>query len=198
MDLYPYVAVGNLVNLDFLEDLFQNLNNMFKQILFTGLLIGMMSTANAQCDTSIISLNIDEFTGKGNWSNTQNIIISPDGQNGMGMILLMSDDKHKTLIWVTTSTKAGCIDEGNKIELVFKDETRMTLYSESKFNCKGKATCYFGGVFGKKTEMQKLATVPISMIRVHGSSTLHSETLSEETSQYFTNAFSCLVQQRDK
>lgn len=171
---------------------------MFKRTLFTAMFIGMMTLANAQCDSSIISLNIDQFTGKGNWSNTQDMIISPDGKEGMGMVLLMSDDKYKTIIWVTTSTKVGCVDKGDKVELVFTDSTRMTLYAESNFNCKGKATCYFGGIFGKKKEMEKLAKTPIEMIRVHGSTTLHSETLTPEFSQYFMNAFSCLVQQRDK
>lgn len=171
---------------------------MIKRFFFTALLIGTMGAVNAQCDTSVISLDVDEFTGKGNWSNTQNIVLSPDGVEGMGMYLIMSDDKHKTLIWVTNSTKAGCVDKGDKVELVFKDDTRMTLYSESSFNCKGKATCYFGGIFGKKTEMEKLASTPLRMIRVHGSTTLHSETFSEEMSQNFMNAFSCLVQQRNK
>lgn len=171
---------------------------MTKRILFIALLIGMMNTANAQCDSSIVTLTVDQFTGKSNWSNTQNMIISSDGKEGMGMILLMSDDKYKTIIWVTTSTRVGCVDKNDKIELVFTDSTRMTLYAESNFNCKGKATCYFGGIFGKKKEMEKLASTPIQMIRVHGSTTLHSETLTTEFSQYFMNVFSCLVQQRDK
>lgn len=198
MDLYPLEVVDILVNQGFQEDLLLILKKMTKYFLTAALFIGMMSTAFAQCDTSIISLDVDQFTGKANWSSAQNIVLSPDGVEGMGMYLIMSDDKHKTLIWVTTSTKAGCIDKGDKVELVFKDETRMTLYAENNFNCKGKATCYFGGIFGKKTEMQKLASTPISMIRVHGSTTLHSETFSEETAQYFMTAFSCLVQQRDK
>lgn len=159
--------------------------------------IGMMNAAQAQCD-SVTTYEVDKFSGKGTWSSKEPIIISEDGVNGMSMILLMADDKHETIIWVTTSTEVGCVDKGDKIELVFTDETRMTLYSDGSFNCKGKATLYFGSIFGKKTEMQKLASTPISMIRVHGSTSLHSETLKSETSNYFMNAFNCLVQQKGK
>lgn len=171
---------------------------MTKYFLIAALFIGMMSSAFAQCDTSIVNFATDEFTGKGNWSNTQNIIISPDGVNGMSMIVLLSSDKDQTLIWVTTSTKAGCIDKGDKVELVFVDDTRLTLYADNSFNCKGKATIYFGGIFGKKNELNKLKSTAIKMIRVHGSSTLHSETFTEDTSQYLLSVFSCLAEERNK
>lgn len=171
-------------------------NNMKK--LFTTLaFIGMMGAAHAQCD-SLLNYETDEFSGKKNWANKEKIILSDNGVNGMYMMLLMGDDNNKTLIWITTSTEVGCVDEGKKVELVFTDGERMALYSEGKFNCKGKATVYFGGVFGKKSEMKKLASTTIDMIRMSGTSTMHSEKFKPETAEYFRAAFSCLVDQMKK
>jgi hypothetical protein len=159
--------------------------------------IGMMNAAQAQCD-NLLSYEVDEFSGKGNWANKEQIILSDNGVDGMYMMLLMANDTRKTLIWITTSTEVGCVDKGKKVELVFTDGERMTLYSEGTFNCKGKATCYFGNIFGKKSEMQKLATTTIDMIRVQGSSTSHSEKLKPQTAEYFKSTFSCLVEEMKK
>lgn len=164
-----------------------------KKIFTTLAFIGMMNAAQAQCD-SVLTREVDEFSGKASWSNKDQIILSDNGTDGMHMMLLMPDDKHKTLIWVATSTEVGCVDKGKKVELVLTDETRMTLYSEGNFNCKGKATMYFGNIFGKRKEMSKLAETPIDMIRIHGSNTLHSEKFKPETAQYFMSVFKCLVE----
>lgn len=168
-----------------------------KKLLTTLLLTGMVWTAQAQCD-SVITYEVDQFSGKGSWSNKESIILSDNGVDGMGMMLLMSNDKNKSIIWVTTSTEVGCVDKGNKVEIVFTDSERMTLYSDGSFNCKGKATVYFGNIFGKKREMEKLSTTTIDMIRVHGSSTLHSEKFKPETAEYFRKAFNCLAQELKK
>lgn len=159
--------------------------------------IGMMNAAQAQCD-EVLNHEVDQFSGKGSWSNKEQIILSDNGTDGMYMMLIMPDDKHKTLIWIATSTEAGCVDKGKKVELVLTDGTRMTFYSEGNFNCKGKATMYFGGVFGKKSEMAKLASTTIDMIRIHGSSSLHDEKFKPETAEYFKNVFNCLVEQKEK
>ncbi len=166
-----------------------------KKTITTLALIGMMTAAHAQCDNHL-TYTTDEFTGKGSWTNKQDFLISPDGKNGMGTYLIMSDNKDKTLIWVIASTEVGCVDEGAKVELVFTDQTRMTLYGNGKFNCQGKATVYFGSVFGKKNEMTKIATTPIEMIRVHGSRSLHSEKFDTQMGIDFMNAFNCLVENR--
>ncbi len=55
----------------------------------------------------------------------------------------------------------SCIDEGSKINILFTDGTRLELVSEDDYNCKGKATAYFGDVFGKKTQLAELKTKKI-------------------------------------
>lgn len=164
-----------------------------KKLFMTVAFFGMMSAAQAQCD-SVIVRDVDEFNGTANWSNKENIIISKDGKNGMSMILVMPDrSTKKTLIWVTTSTEVGCVDEGGKVELVLRDGTRLALYSNNSFNCQGKTTVYFGGMFGRKSDLQKLATAPIDMIRVNGSRTLHDEKVPTDTGDYLMAVFSCLA-----
>lgn len=164
-----------------------------KKLFMTVAFFGMMSAAQAQCE-NVITKEVDEFDGTANWSNKETIIISKDGKHGMSMLLVMPErTTKKTLIWVTTSTEVGCVDEGGKVDLVLRDGTRMSLYSNNDFNCKGKTTIYFGSVFGRKKDMEKLATTPIDMIRINGARTLHDEKVSTETGDYIMNVFSCFA-----
>jgi hypothetical protein len=164
-----------------------------KLFILPFMVMGYLS--NAQCDKSIMLIT-DELGGTSNWSSTENIVFSEDGKTGMIHYLLLSVDK-KSLIWVNSTTEIGCIDEKTKIDILFTDDTRITLYSDGKFNCKGKATVYFGHVFGRRKEAADLSTKQIKMIRINAGNS-HTETVKEESALLFNEAFKCLLEKQNE
>lgn len=151
--------------------------------------------SHAQCD-KVVTLMTDEVSGVSNWTSTDNIVFSEDNKSGMIHYLLLSADM-KSLIWVNTSTEISCVDEKTKIDILFTDDTRISLYSDGKFNCKGKATVYFGHVFGRRNEAKELSTKQIKIIRINGS-TSHTETVNEQSATLFTEAFNCLLEKQNQ
>ena len=161
--------------------------------LFTALFVGITSLAYAQCDQYITQVN-DEVSGTYHWANSESIIFTENNKNGMVSLLILSSDK-KSIIWVNTSTEISCIEEKTKVEILFTDGTRMSLYSDGKFNCKGKFTTYFGSVFGKREEANILASKQMKTIRINGSN-YHTENVTERAALIFSESFKCLLEKQ--
>lgn len=164
----------------------------FKKTLLSVVLILWSIFVNAQCET-YIKYEEDKMTGVGTWNANDIIILSHDGgTNGIAISLLLSSDE-KTIICSNRTVGAGCIDDNAKIEILFTDDSRLTLYADNKFNCQGNATIYFGGVFGKKKYLPELSEKNIATIRIWGRSSYAQEDFTSEDQDNFKNTIKCLI-----
>ena len=146
---------------------------------------------NAQCE-KYISFEEDKMSGVGTWVANDVIVLSHDGGNeGIAITTILSSDL-KTIICSNKVVGAGCIDESAKIEILFTDKSRLTLYGDNKFNCQGKATLYFGGIFGKTKHLDDLIEKNIETIRIWGHSSYVQEDMTVENQENFKNTIKCL------
>lgn len=145
---------------------------------------------NIDCSNWIIKQE-DKVSGSSVLTMKNPIIVSQDGgENGLIIRLVFSSN---TIILNIIANGAGrCIDKNAKINILFKDGSRMELLNESDFNCKGSATIYFGGIFGKKNKLIDFKNKNIETIRVWTSDSYVQETLDEEQSMNFRSALNCL------
>jgi len=145
---------------------------------------------NGNCDEYTMT-TVDKVTGKSSVSSKGTIIVSKDGgKKGFGIIVLKSG---KSVILSIQAVGAGsCIDDDNKMNILFRDGTRLELRNDGKFNCKGNYTQYFGGSFGKKKQLEMLKTKEVEIMRVWTSKSYVEETFTEEQSDELMNTIRCL------
>ena len=138
-----------------------------------------------------IKEEVDRMTGKVNIGARETLVISDDGVNGFGIYPLKAG---KAIILSITAVGAGsCIDKGDKINVLFRDGSRLELASQSDFNCDANATLYFGGSFGNRKQRDQLITKKIETMRVWTSDSYVQQDFTEEQSTAFREIFTCLV-----
>lgn len=134
----------------------------------------------------------DIVTGNKTRSTKEGIIVSKDGKNGFGIHLFQGTGK--ALIFSATVVGAGpCIDDNNKMNVLFRDGTRIELLHEGDFNCEGSFTLYLGGAFGKKREMEYFMTREVKIMRIWTSKSYVEEELTSDNSKTLKKAFECLA-----
>ncbi|MCB9227827.1 MAG: DUF3157 family protein [Chitinophagales bacterium] len=108
---------------------------------------------NSSDCSNYISTEVDKVTGKSTVAAKEMLIVSKDGgKNGFGFYILKSD--RGSIIFSIQAVGAGnCIDDDDKMNVLFRDGTRIELVNDADFNCDAKYTQYFGGVFGRKKEL---------------------------------------------
>lgn len=147
--------------------------------------------AQSNCD-SLVKKTVDEMDGSFFISNPYPIIISDDNDKGFVISLLGHEDK--SLIFAIKVVGAGrCIDEKNKINILFTDNTRLELISNNDFNCDANSVVYFGKIFGKKDELKQLSTKKIKAMRVWTRNSFVQENFPSEKSDYIYNVINCLI-----
>jgi len=144
------------------------------------------------CD-EYVTIDIDKVTGVKSAGIKEALIISKDGGvNGFGLFMMKSD-KGSIIFSFTVVGASSCIDDENKMNILFRDGTRMELINQGGFNCKAKYTNYFGNVFGKKKELELLKTKQIDVIRIWTSDGYVEESLTIENSDNIINTLRCLT-----
>lgn len=140
-----------------------------------------------------IKTEYDKVTGKSITSMKDYLKVSKDGgNNGFGIDLLLGEKS--VIIFTIKAVGAGrCIDEGNKINILFTDGTRLELVSEKDYNCNGDAVAYFRGVFGKKSQLNELKTKKIDVMRVWTNDGYVEEKFEPEQAEQFMNGLNCLT-----
>lgn len=148
---------------------------------------------NLDC-SELTTVVTDKMTGKTRTSSKEAIIISDDGgKTGFGINLLNSE---KSLIFSLVAAGAGnCIDDDDKMNVLFRDGTRLELFNDTEFNCDANFTLYFGGIFGKKRELEQFKTKEIETIRVWTSDGYVERDFSENQSKQLMKTISCLAGQ---
>lgn len=135
----------------------------------------------------------DKMTGKKTTAAKGTIIVSKDGgKKGLG-IFLMQSSSGSLIVSIQAVGAGSCIDQGNKVNILFTDGSRLELSSDGKFNCKGNATLYFGGVFGKKKQLEELKTKKIQTMRVWTSESYVEQDFTEDNRNEFFHTINCLT-----
>jgi hypothetical protein len=137
----------------------------------------------------------DKMTGTTTVSGKGMVLVSNDGgKTGFGIITMLGGNSESVILSIQAVGAGACIDEGNRINILFRDGTRMELASQSDFNCEARATVYFGGVFGKTAELRKLSAEAVETIRVWTSGSYVERDLTVENSTQLLNSIKCLME----
>lgn len=120
------------------------------------------------------------------------IVSTDDGKTGFGIHMIIME-KGQLILSIQAVGAGSCIDEGDKINLLFTDGSRLELASDGKFNCEGNATVYFGGIFGKKAQLNILKTKKIETMRVWTSDSYVEKDFTEENQNEFFHVINCLI-----
>lgn len=140
-----------------------------------------------------IETRTDKVSGNTSTSAKSNIIVSTDGgKKGFG-VFMMRGSKGGLILLITAVGAGSCIDEGAKINILFDDGSRLELSSQGDFNCKGKATVYFGDVFGKYSELEQLKTKKIQTMRVWTNDSYVEKDFTKDNQEDFYNTINCLM-----
>lgn len=147
---------------------------------------------NSDCSEFIISQK-DKMTGKTNVSSKDVLVVSKDGsKNGFGILILMAT-KGSIILSIQAVGAGNCIDDDDKMNVLFRDGTRLVLSNDADFNCEANYTQYFGGVFGKKKELILFRTKEVETIRVWTSDGYVEEDFSPEQSNQLMKTIDCLL-----
>ncbi len=149
------------------------------------------NTTEGDCSDYIQS-RTDKMTGNSYSHIKEPLIISTDGKTGFKISLLESKG---AIIFSITVVKSGfgCVDDDASIIILFDDNTRITLITNTKFNCKGDVTTYFKGVFGKEDQLRQLTEKKIQAIRVNSRNGLADQDFSETDAAKFQRSLICLL-----
>lgn len=141
--------------------------------------------------SDLIADETDKVTGKTTRGMKSSLIVSKDGKNGFGFY--MFEAGNSIILNATVVGAGGCIDDTNKMNILFHDGTRLELVNNAKFNCESNFTLYFGGSFAKKKELELLRTKEIETMRIWTSKSYVEEDFTEENSRAFMRSLDCLV-----
>ena len=151
------------------------------------------ASSNSSDCSNWISTETDKVSGTTSTVSKNTLIVSTDGgKKGFG-ILMMQSSKGGLIISIKAVGAGSCIDEGAKINILFTDGSRLMLSNEGNFNCKGNSTIYFGGVFGKKSQLEELKTKKIQTLRVWTSDSYIEKDFSDDNQDEFYNVINCLT-----
>ncbi len=152
---------------------------------------GLYAGSNLDCE-SLVSVETDKMTGETFFGSKKSLVISDDnGSNGFAIYLLKAS---RSLIFVSNVSGAGnCIDEKNKMNILFRDGNRVELQNNGDFNCKGKFTVYFGGAFGNQKALDMLKTKEIETMRIWTSSGFVEKDFSQLQSKELMATINCLL-----
>ena len=144
----------------------------------------------AQC-SDYISTERDRITGIETTASKDYIIVSDDGgKTGFGLFLM--NKQGILIISIKTVGASPCIKDEGKINLLFRDGTRVELINDNKFNCNSQAYIYLGSYYKKKYELGLFRTTELEAMRVWTSSGYVEQTLTNENSVNLLNTIKCL------
>jgi hypothetical protein len=141
---------------------------------------------------SLITTEVDKVSGVSTVAAKEILIVSKDGgTNGVAFYPFISSSKN-IIMSISAYGGSACIDDDAKMNVLFRDGSRIVLYNDAKFNCDRKFTLYFGGVFGKKKELNQLCEKEIETVRVWTSKGYVEETLDSDQSKELMSVLNCL------
>jgi hypothetical protein len=145
---------------------------------------------NLNC-SALVAVQRD-ITSDSFYAESRRIRIVDDKSNGF--TVMWTNTKKGPLTWSTTLTSGGfCINEGNKVIIVFKDGRRIQLTHDGKSNCNSTLTLNFGGIWGKEEILDALKSTEINGIRINTSAGSVDGSFSEDDALRFKATINCLA-----
>ncbi len=125
---------------------------------------------------------------------TKNFLIAtrPEDRSEMD-ISIQKGGKGIITISFRTGTSVECIGEGNRLNILFTDGSKLDLTNEGPANCRGEVVSYFSGPYGKKKQLDELKTKKIKSIRIQTQQNSITQELSKENQEEFVRLVSCIM-----
>ena len=145
-------------------------------------------------DCSVLTkTETDRMTGRTTTHMMKALMLSDDGNDGLAIDVLRASN---VTIWSTRAFGASaCVDDTSKVNILFRDGTRLEMENDISFNCEHDLATFYGGIFGKKSQYEQLSTKEIDMLRVWTHEGFVERTLSAEQATLLRNSFACLSPQ---
>jgi len=158
------------------------------KVLISILMLLSASLFAQDCD--MLDVHYDKMEDKSTKTIKKRIAISASGDKGFVIDFL----KPSILIWSidVVGGPSKCIEKNAKLQVLFDDDTRLTMTNVNDFNCKGSFVIYFGGNFGNEYNLIQFRTKKIKTMRVYTSSGYVQEDLSDEIATKLMNTFDCI------
>ena len=141
----------------------------------------------------LIETITDKMTGQITTSSKKFLEILDDGGE-TGFIIGCIKGSDFIIMAIKVVGAGNCIDDDDKANILFRDGSKLELSNDDKFNCDAEFTLYFGGVFGKKKQLNELTTKEIETMRVWTSGGAVQKNFSNEQSKILMNTLKCLSQ----
>lgn len=143
-----------------------------------------------ECDHILIT-ELDSLSNELLIHAQKNIIVSQDG--GKTGFTVYGAYMHNTVALTIHSVGAGaCVNEGDKLVLVFADSAKLELANMAKFNCQAESSIYFNSALNNADQLQILAEKQIARITVWTKKKNLTRNVSDQTSTEIRELFSCL------
>lgn len=150
-----------------------------------------LKTDNNDC-AKYIKTSINPETGLINVSAINQLTLSKDkGKTGLSIVLMNTKDNTTTIVSIKT-IETNCIIEKTKIAIIFSDGSSSQITSNGSYNCEGRTTLYFGGLFGGNENLQQLATKDINTIMIATETGVISYKFSNHEAEIVKNTLNCL------
>lgn len=149
------------------------------------------SNASSACP-EIIASNLDKVTGKYGRQSYSPIILTKGGDNKIGILLF----EYNSIIGLILNVEraVSCLDDTDKVYILFRDGTRLMLENDKEFNCDGLFELYFGSIYyGKKKILETLKTKEIETLRIVTNNGYVEQDLTSENSKEFIKSVNCLI-----
>jgi hypothetical protein len=150
------------------------------------------NTINSFTCQDLILTELDKVTGETYISAKELLVVSQNGgKTGFGIYLMKVTGG--IALNMTAVGAGNCIDDDDKMNILFRDGSRLELTQDGDFNCKSEFVLYFGGSFGKKRALEELGTKQIATMRVWTSDGYVEEDFSEQLSLQIMKTIDCLL-----
>lgn len=141
----------------------------------------------------LVKSETDRVSGKTTVSSAESIIASTDGGTTGIAMYVVKGKKALIVSGLARDNARGCIDDGSKINILFRDGTRLEVTNRAKFNCKGSFTIYLGGGLSPKSDLEAFANKEIEVVRIWQRSNGYvEETFTPEQGKQFMHTVRCL------
>ncbi|MEM8489022.1 MAG: hypothetical protein AAF564_25980 [Bacteroidota bacterium] len=143
------------------------------------------------CDL-LVSEKVDRVSGERQVVSNEALVVSGDeGPNGLA-IFSMKGAGELIIVGVGSVGASKCVAKGAKVNLLFRDQSRMELYNSREFSCESRHTLCFGSACGKREELKKLATSELEIMRVWTEDGYVEEEFTPEQSKTLMHTLACL------
>ncbi len=137
-----------------------------------------------------IKTEYDKVTGISNTGSKRKLVISDSGKYGFGIFMMLSSET--IILSINTVGSGRCIDKDDRMYVLFRNGSRLSLPHNGKFNCKSTFYAYFGGNFGKEQQLNQLMSKEIEIMRIETSKGHVEKTFTKKQSEDFMRTITCL------